>query len=263
MSELFRVDTYPDVLGSISRGLRSDLDSLQVALGVFPRQAFLNQPLEIVLLLQSMVDQPIQVKVKVQVPPDDSRGSVLVLDTPKNEVTATLKGGEVGALRIPIIAYPPTQPGTDIPLHVAIRHKTGRGAKPVRSRAGGVPPTSFAVSSFKLQALRDVTFTAQPLNGDPSTLTTYFDIAPKRLDMAQYTLVPRYETLWTKAEMAGEHEMVQSQVELAQQIASSMTTTARDPTLPCSSRARSSWRATAARGGRCSRCTSPRRSPAI
>ena len=225
MNEVLLDQLYPDALGSISRGLRTDLDGLQVALGIFPRQAFLNQPIELVLLLQNMVDQPMQVKVALTLPPQDKKGNPMVLDTPKQQISADMQAGEVGVLRIPVIAFPPTQPGTDIPVHVSVTHKTGRGARPVRSRIGGVPPSSFAVSAFKLQALRDVSFSPQPLDAAPGRLTTSFDIAPKRLDGAQYTLVARYETLWTAAEMSGERELVQSKIDDARHLASSMTTT--------------------------------------
>jgi len=224
VSDVLLDQLYPDALGAISRGQRTDLDDLQVALGVFPRQAFLNQPVELVLLLQNMVDLPTQVKVTLTLPPQDKKGNLLVLDTPKQQISANLQGGEVGALRIPITAFPPTQPGADIPVHVSIIHKSARGARSVRSRSGGAPPSSYAVSTFKLQALRDVTFSPQPPDSPPNELTTYFDIAPKRLDPSQYSLVARYETLWTAAEMSGERELMQTKVEEARQLASAMTT---------------------------------------
>ena len=225
MSDVLLDQLYPDALGAISRGIRTDLDGLQVALGVFPRQAFLNQPVELVLLLQNMVDQPTQVKVTVTLPPQDKKGNLLVLDTPKQQISADLQGGEVGALRIPIIAFPPTQPGTEIPVHVTVIHKSARGARPVRSRMGGAPPSSYAVSAFKLQAMRDVVFSPQPPDTVSNVLTTSFDIAPKRLDRAQQSLVARYETLWTAAEMSGERELVQTKIEQARALASAMTTT--------------------------------------
>jgi hypothetical protein len=225
MSDVLLDQLYPDVLGAISRGQRTNLDTLQVALGVFPRQAFLNQPVELVLLLQNMVDQPTQVKVTLALPPQDKKGNLLVLDTPKQKISADLQAGEVGALRIPIIALPPTQPGTDIPVYVSISHKSGRGARPVRSRSGGMPPGGYAVSAFKLQALRDVSFSPQTASQETSRLTTSFDIAPKRLDPKQYLLMARYETLWTTDEMRGERELLQSKVAEARALASAMTTT--------------------------------------
>jgi hypothetical protein len=225
VTEILLDQMYPDALGSISRGLRTDMDGLQAALGIFPRQAFLNQPVELVLLLQNMVDQPTQVKVKVRLPSQDRKGNPLVLDSPRQQISADLEGGEVGVLRIPLIAVPPTQSTTDIPIQVTLSHKSRRGARFVRARTGGVPPSSYAVSAFKLQALRDVTFSAQPPDGEPNTLTTSFDIAPKRLDPTQYTLLARYETLWTVAEMSGERDIVLQKIEAARAVAASMTTT--------------------------------------
>ena len=45
-------DFYPDVLGAITGGVRVSLGAMQVALGVFPKQAYLNQPIEAVKELQ-------------------------------------------------------------------------------------------------------------------------------------------------------------------------------------------------------------------
>lgn len=214
---------YPDALGAISRGQRADLDAVQAALGVFPRQAFLNQPLELVVLLQNMVDRATEVKVTIKPPVSDRNGDPIVLDMPKQNLSANLQAGEVGVMRIPVIAFPPTQPGSDIPIHVTIHQRGSRRGRAVRPRAGGFPPRSFAVSAHKLQALRDISYTAQLVDGN--VLTTTFDIAPKRIDMAQYSLVARYETLWTTEQMAGEREHFQSKVEQARALASIMTTT--------------------------------------
>jgi len=48
---------YPDVLGAVTGGPRIYLEKLQVAVGVSPQQAFIDQPFEVVIVLQNMVDR--------------------------------------------------------------------------------------------------------------------------------------------------------------------------------------------------------------
>ena len=92
---------YPDVLGVISGGTRIDMDQLQCALGIFPEHTYINQPVELVLILQNMIDQPMQIKVGIQTPTVDRKGSPVVIDMPKKTVTVGLRAGEVGMLRMP------------------------------------------------------------------------------------------------------------------------------------------------------------------
>lgn len=209
---------YPDVLGAITRNNRFTMNALQFAVGIFPSQAYINQPVEVVLILQNLVDQNMQVKVSLHLPADDRQGKLVVLDTPKPVITVGLQGGEVGVLHIPVIAYPPTLPGADMPIHVAARYRTPRLGRYVRPVAGGAPPSMLQISPFKLQVLRDIEFVARPWNDSTDIITTYFDIMPKRLPPPKEELNWRYETLWTPRRMAEENKLALSQVKAAQQI---------------------------------------------
>ncbi len=199
---------YPDVLGAITGGPRINMDALEVAVGMYPRQAFLNQPVEVVLALQNMVDQPITLKIAVRVPTTDRKGNIVVIDTPKGQVSITLRPGEAGVLRLPIIAKPPTQPGKDFPVRVAIRYRAPPNARQIRPPGGGIRPSVLSVSPFKLQVLREVEYAAHKWNESTDILTVYFDVMPKRLDIKTEEPKARYETLWTTDEM--EHETRQA-----------------------------------------------------
>lgn len=214
---------YPDVLGSITGGARISMDKLQCALGVFPQQTYINQPVEVILILQNMVDQPMQIKVGLQLPSQDKKGHPVVIDTAKKTLALSMRPGEVGVLRVPIIPLPPTQPGTAFPVRVAVRYRTPNEGRAVRPPAGGAPPSVLSISSFKLQALREVAFSAHTWNESAEIITTYFDIAPKRTPPIGQDLQPRYESLWTMQEMVEERELVQAKVEAARRIASSLT----------------------------------------
>jgi hypothetical protein len=214
---------YPDVLGSITGGTRISMDKLQCALGIFPQQTYINQPVEVILILQNMVDQPMQIKVGLQLPSQDKKGNPVVIDTAKKTLAFTMRAGEVGVLHIPIIPLPPTQPGTGFPVRVAVRYRTPNEGRAVRPPAGGAPPSVLSISSFKLQALREVAFSAHTWNESAEIITTYFDVAPKRTPPIGQDLQPRYESLWTMQEMVEERELVQAKLDDAQRIASSLT----------------------------------------
>ncbi len=214
---------YPDVLGSITGGSRISMDKLQCALGIFPPRTYINQPVEVILILQNMVDQPMQIKVGLQLPSEDKKGNPVVIDTVKKTLSFAMRPGEVGVLRIPIIPLPPTQPGTGFPVRVAVRYRTPNEGHAVRPPAGGAPPSVLSISSFKLQALREVAFSAHTWNESAEIITTYFDIAPKRTPPIGQDFQPRYESLWTMHEMEEERELAQAKVEDARRIASNLT----------------------------------------
>ncbi len=222
---------YPDVLGAITGGARISMGDLQFALGLFPQRAYLNQPLEVILILQSMVDQNMQVKVAVNLPPEDRRGNPIVVDIPRKMLTLGLRPGEVGALRLPIIPRPPTAPGSQFPVRVAVRYRTARPGRPVRPPAGGPPPTMLSVSPFKLQVLREVAFSAQAWNQSNEIVTAYFDVAPRVMPDRGTALKPTYETLWTHEAMTDELQSVEARVEDAQRVAVGLTRTAVYPAL--------------------------------
>lgn len=214
---------YPDVLGALTGGTRIPLEHMQVALGIFPRQAFINQPFEAVIVLQSLVNQPLQVKVATRLPTTDRRDAPAVIDTPKPQITLTMQPGEVGVLRMPIIAKPPTQPGKEFPVRVAVRYRVPDGSEFIRPPAGGAPPSVMEISPFKLQVLRDVEFNAHTWNESADIITSYFDLAPHRLSQVSEMPKSRYEILWSQEYMPQEVVLAQSQLNPARQLANSVS----------------------------------------
>jgi hypothetical protein len=216
---------YPDVLGAITGGTRVSMDQLQFAMGVYPRKTAINQPIEIVLLLQNMVDQSMQVKVGLQLPTQDKKGDPVVIDTPKKTVSLGLRPGEVGVLHLPIVPHPPTQPAVGFPVRVAVRYRVPEGAKAVRPPTGGAPPSVLSISQFQLQELRQVAYNAHTWNESAEIITSYFDILPKRIPPLNQELKADYESLWTKEEMVEEQELFRSKIPDAQRVAAGLTRT--------------------------------------
>lgn len=214
---------YPDVLGAIAGDNRILTDDLQFAVGIFPKQVFINQPAEIVIVLQNMVDQNMQVKAGLQLPQTDKNGNPVLFDTPKPMMAISLKPGEVGVLRMPITPVAPTLPGNGYPVRVAVRYRTQGSASPVRPASGGPPPSRLDVSPFRLQVLRDVDFVSVMWNNSADIITVNFDVAPKRLPPAPDGPKPRYEALWTDELMTKERELVSARLEDARRLATRLT----------------------------------------
>jgi len=221
--ELHFEPLYPDVLGAITGGVRVTMDALQFAVGIFPRQAYLNQPLEIVVVLQNVLDQEIDIKIGVQLPIKDQQGHPIHMVTPKKLTELTLSAGEVGVLRIPTVAAPPTAPGDAYPVRVAVRTRPARPGRQMRTPTGGAPPSALAVSPFKLQVLRDVAYIEHPHTQSPESVTAYFDLAQKVLPAPRGPLRPSYERLWSAEQMPTERQHMSEKLAEARLLATAFT----------------------------------------
>ncbi len=131
---------YPDVLGAITDSIRIGMEKMQIALGIFPRRTFINQPAEVILIMQNMVDQNMQVKVGVQLPTTDKKGNPVVIDTPKKMIAIGMRPGEVGVLRIPIIPLPPH------PARCAVSGASGGALPHCRRRPCRAPPDGWCAA---------------------------------------------------------------------------------------------------------------------
>lgn len=214
---------YPDVLGTIAGGLRVNFeDVLQAAVGIFPHTAYLNQPVEVVVILQSLIDQNMDVKVALHAPTKLKDGSKLMISMPQKMASMTLSPGEAGVLRLPLVTLLPTQAINDLPLQVAIRQRS-RPAKLIRSISRGAPPSTLEVSPFKLHVLRDIEWVDHPANLSPENITVKFSLAAHRLPALQQSLKSSYEVLWTQEQMREERRHLQEHLGEARVLATSFT----------------------------------------
>ena len=211
---------YPDVLGAIAGGLRIDIEPLQVAVGVFPRRAYINQPVEVIVIMQSQIDQPVDVRVALNLPSKDDDGSPVSLSTPKKQVSFTMSPGEAGVLRMPVVPIIPTLPAENLPIGVDIQARAARNGNMIRTPTRSAPPSVLAVSPFKVQVLRDVEF-VDPSASSGTQVTALLDIAPRRMPSYSQSLRPTYEALWTRQQMSAERDHLLAQVDHARVIAGS------------------------------------------
>lgn len=208
---------YPDVLGTITGGPRVEMETLQAALGVFPGRAALGQPFELLLLLQSVIDQPQEVVLAARLPRQDAAGQRLSFFLPKKQFKLRLGPGEVGLMHLPVVAQPPTPPARGYPAQVKLlAQPTGEGHRQVRARGRGRPPSVLSLSPFRLEVLRDVGF-----GGDsrpPDTLRCRFDVIPGQVNVGLVHPTPKYETLWTAQDYQAERGKIEEVISLAEEV---------------------------------------------
>ncbi len=207
---------YPDVLGAITGGGRVGTEHIQYAVGIFPARIYLNQPLELFVLVQSMVNTKMQVKVNIKLPTSDRNGERVLIETGKTTLVTDLKPAEVGIIHIPMVVRPPTKPGPRFPIYVQVTTAVPEKIKVVRPADGGPPPSVVELSPFRLQAFREVRFESQLSDG---VLKLFFNLEPSVLPPSKTPLQWRYESLWDQEHLEEEERMAQSKTQEAHRIA--------------------------------------------
>lgn len=188
---------FPDVLGAvIQQQPRVIMDGLEFAVGVFPRQSYLNQPVELVLVLQNMVEKKSQVRISVQLPKRTRQGDPLRFDIAQKDISQALGPGEVGLLRVPLMAHADSSADKNIPLRVNVSVKLS-GKQLVRPPGGGPTPSVVSVSPFKLQALREMTFVAPDPSAPAGRVDVPLSLVRKTIPGRRPALTVSYESLWT------------------------------------------------------------------
>jgi hypothetical protein len=211
---------YPDVLGAVTNQRRFHVGDVQYNVGIFPRQAFINQPIEIVILLQNTTNGDTATRVRVSLPNQDHKGKPVKFVASATREVVRLRSAEVGVLRLPIMAAPPTRAGRGYPIQVHIENSGNANAKRVRPPDGGPPPSVVAVSPFHINVLQDVHFAESVTN---NTATLSVDIASKALQNDPgLALSPHYETLWSIKLLREERKAASEKIALAQKIAQGM-----------------------------------------
>lgn len=208
--EIFPFDLmYPDVLGLITPD-RITMGSLQFAVGVYPRSAFINRPIELVIVFQNIVDQEMRIQVRIQFPSEDKNGEMIVIDVERESFKLGIHPGEVRVLRVPIMPVLPTKPGKAVPIRVAVRYRlvdTKELPRLVRLPGAAVVPNTVQISPYRLQALQEVDYEIARWNESVESVTTRFDIAPKVYPNVEPLPSVRYESLWSESEMMAEKKL--------------------------------------------------------
>lgn len=211
---------YPDVLGAITGGSRLELDTMQVAAGVYPGKTMHGQPFEILLLLQSKLDQPQEVALALQLPLRDSAGHRLSFFVPRKQLKVNLNPGEVGVVHLPVIVQPPTPPGKGYPLMIKLVTHMPRDSQIIRSAGMGRPPSALNISPFRLDVLKDITFEA---DGRAGQIRCRFSVMTGQIPPGTFHPEPKYEVLWTLDDFEAERGQLERVRAVAERMAFDFT----------------------------------------
>lgn len=171
---------YPDILGCITSN-RVRLEALQYAVGVRPQQVLLNQPFEMILILQSMVSVSMAVRVAIRSATHDHRLMPIEVQSADNMLSLTLEAGEVSVLSIPMVVTEPTPLDTYCPLQVSVRYRLADGWDFVRAQSGGVVPAHLNISPYKLSQLQQVKYEAFLWYQSTEVVSTYVNVGARML----------------------------------------------------------------------------------
>jgi hypothetical protein len=216
--------TYPDVLGMLSDERLTIDDVLQCALGVFPHTTALGKPVEVLLLLQNLTNQPLALQLTMRMPMRDDQGQLLNLFTPRPRLPITLPAGDAGLLHIPVTPQIPTLPGSGYPIGIDIQVAPPDAYARVRSVSGGEPAGMLAISPFRVTVLKDIAFGAQSTGQHQLGVT--LDVLPGRFPPGDHEPAPHYEALWTVRDLERERARTQQVAPQALNVARGLT---RDP----------------------------------
>ena len=220
---------YPDILGMLSDERLTIGEVLQCVLGVFPPTTALEKPIEVLLLLQNLTNQPLPLRLTIRTPTHDSHGNLVNFFTPKPRLAMSLAAGECGLLHIPITPQLPTQPGTGYPVRVQIDVQPPDAFLRVRSLEGGEEPNLLAISPFRIAVLREIAFSAQ--SPAEHQLEVTFEVLPGRFPPHDEVTPPRYEALWTMREMEAGEEQAKASAGEALSFAKTLSTNTLYPVL--------------------------------
>ncbi len=216
----------PDVLGAITGGVRMSMGALQFAVGAAPTMTYIGQPLEIVVILQSMIDVSIDIRISLNLPTRTHDNRPINLTTPRKVVSLKLAGGEVGVARLPLIPLLPTPtPLDELPIRIAVRQRADtQSVRFLRASLGGAPPSELAINPFQLQVLRDIQYIEHAWDQSPELVEVPISVAAGDIPGRSSALKakPRYTALWTLDNMVVERDRAVAQIDEARFIAADL-----------------------------------------
>lgn len=199
---------FPDVLGMLTTDRLTVDDVVQCALGVFPNATALDQPVEALLLVQSLIDQPLPLQISIRTPNRDDKGKKLNFAVPRSRFSVTLPPGDCGLIHLPVTPKAPTPPGGSYPIHVQIAAQAPNNFNLVRPLTGGLRPSLLAISPFRLAVLSDINFSARRV--DTHQIKVSYDVLPGNFPRQSGEPEQRYVPLWTLRDHQKEQERVQT-----------------------------------------------------
>lgn len=149
------VPNFPDVLGTITGGVRYNVSVAQVALAIRPRNVRAGRPFETILLIQNAADVNIDVTVTLHLPQDAKKRPNRFL-TKTSRLMVGLRPAEVGYVVLPVNCLPDTAISDSYKMGVGIEVKVDGKPRRVRAAEGGGAVELEHLSSQTTAAINDL-----------------------------------------------------------------------------------------------------------
>ncbi|MBZ0290759.1 MAG: hypothetical protein K8I30_24245, partial [Anaerolineae bacterium] len=189
---------YPDILGYITGGVRTNINVVQVALTVRPRVPRAGRPFEAILLIQNASNVDVDVTATLHIPEVDAKKQKNRFIAKSSRLVVGLRPAEVGYVVLPLSSLPDTA--------VSDQYKVGMGVevkaleKPARIRlpegGGGVAMEYLTDETIaKLNELKKLTFSVAKRGLMGTIIEAPFNILSAQLGQL-VDLKPGWVSLW-------------------------------------------------------------------
>ncbi len=128
---------YPDILGLITGGNRSNVGAAQVAVTSRPRIVRAGRPFEVILLVQNCVESDIDVMMAVHLPAADAKKQRDRFVMKDQRLVVGVKGAEVGYVVLPVTTLPDTAISDGYKIGVEVEVKPRGKSSRIRLADGG------------------------------------------------------------------------------------------------------------------------------
>lgn len=204
---------YPDVLGYITRGTRKNYDAIECAISTRPDVVSAGTNFEAILLIQNMVDQPVDVHVTLSVPQRDVNKSKNVFFSKSLKLLVGLQPAEVGYAKIPVNCAVNTAPHDRYDISMTIQVKASKGAHNVRQKNHRVPFTEKSIANPEiisdLQTLRVLSFSDDDRHKRNQLFDTFAVEAPKGpASLSALQQEAGWVSLWTVHDFLDERTLI-------------------------------------------------------
>lgn len=202
---------YPDILGAITGGPRRQMGDVQCAVSSRPDRVKAGHSFEAVLLIQSMVDAEVDVRVEVEFPAQDAKKQKNMFFTGSPRIKVGLQPAEVGYITIPISCSPKTAPHDhyEVRMKVLEVKRLSRHANIVRLPQGGGTFTKSTLSETVQQDINVLQELSFSIEGGKNILEDVFAIDPPGGLASLRELKPGWVSLWSMRDYLDDAVIIQ------------------------------------------------------
>jgi hypothetical protein len=227
MAKLQVVANFPDILGTITRGTRVNIDMVQCALTVRPIQVPSGQTFELVLLVQNACDVNVDVALKADLPSRDLAKNKDPFTPKPEKLLIGLRPAEVGVVVLPVESAQGTQPGKGYTAALELKVKAvpkEKRQKPqlIRAEAGGGPVKAQALSGETVAQMKALRALRWSVESRGKKIQSPFLVVPPAV-AGLTTPKADWISLWTMADYADDFTVAQSVWESAQNAIAQLT----------------------------------------